>query len=295
MDLSTEASITNMPREVVSSTESLVDATAPPTPRNFYVNLEKFSNSAEIVDMLEGNLLNPLFNNKYLDVKLKVEINPLKKSGLKKKKPLLYSNNKYILFTQLISRLKLEWKSSNKMWSLMGINSSTGKPYDDNGHPLYHILSQIELFHKGINEYDTVAQKDENGVETTKTVKNIERTDKARKHAVEYALALLVAFYEGAEPPRPDPDHADAVSIYNHADSFKFAMEKFRVFVDQHRGAASEDVKPSLQSINTSGKIKKVTKSSKSVKKNLSGEMVSDMLEQSSPQQPQPQYTFTLN
>ncbi|AJK91705.1 39k [Spodoptera frugiperda granulovirus] len=291
MDFSTEAvsavaSINSMPREVVSSTESLVEA--PVTPRNFYVNLEKFSNSAEIVDMLEGNLLNPLFNNKYLDVKLKVEINPLKKSSLKKKKPLLYSNNKYILFTQLISRLKLEWKSSNKMWSLMGINSSTGKPYDENGHPLYHILSQIELFHKSINEYDTVLQKDENGVESSKMVKNIERTDRARKHAVEYALALLVAFYEGAEPPRPDPDHVDAVSIYKHVDSFKLAMEKFRVFVDQHRGV-TEDVKPPIP---TANKIKKTTK--KTVKKNLSSEMVSDMLEQSSPQQP-PQYSFTLN
>lgn len=271
----------NMPRDVVSSTESLTEATQNVT-RNYYVNLEKFSNSAEIVDMLEGNVLNPLFNNKHLELKLKVEINPLKKSSIKKKKPLLYSNNKYILFTQLISRLKLEWKSSNKMWSLMGINASTGKPYDENGYPLYHILSQIEIFHKNINEYDKLTQKDENGVETSKDVPNVERTDKSRKHAVEYALALLVAFYEGSEVPEPDPENDDAVSIYKHSENFKHAMDRFKVFVEQHRTGVEENSK-----VVAPGKVKKAAKVKS--KKSVTSAMVSDMLEQ-----PVPQYTFTL-
>lgn len=278
-----------MPREVVSSTESLTETTQP-APRNYLVNVEKFTNSAEIVDMLESNLLNPLFSNKHFDVKLKVEINPLKKSSLKKKKPLLYSNNKYILFTQLISRLKLEWKSSNKMWSLMGVNPDTKEPYDENGHPLYKILDKIELYHKDINEYDTITQKEEHGAELSKTVKNIERTDKARKHAVEYSLALLVAFYEGSHVPHPDPNNIDAVKIFKHCDEFKFAMDKFKLFVDQHR-ATNNAQEPVASKPASTGKVKKVAKSKANKKPtNLTTQMVSDVLEQPVT----PQYTFTL-
>ncbi|AKR17501.1 39K [Mocis latipes granulovirus] len=282
--VNTAPTISNMPREVASSTESLAES-APAAPRNYFVNIEKFTNSAEIVDMLESNSLHPLFNNKHLDVKLKVEINPLKKSNLKKKKPLLYSNNKYILFTQLISRLKLEWKSSNKMWSLMGINPETNEPYDENGHPLYQILEKIEHYHKDINEYDTITQKEEHGAELSKTVKNIERTDKARKHAVEYSLALLVAFYEGSHVPHPDPNNIDAVKIFKHSDSFKYAMDRFKVFVEQHR-AVNNASDSAVSKPAAAGKVKKTATKSKT-KKTLSAQMVSDALEQ-------PQYTFTL-
>lgn len=285
-----QTNFANMPREVASSTESLSETTQPAA-RNYLVNVEKFTNSAEIVDMLDSNLLNPLFNNKYLDVKLKVEINPLKKSSLKKKKPLLYSNNKYILFTQLISRLKLEWKSSNKMWSLMGVNPDTKEPYDENGHPLYRILDKIEMYHKDINEYDTITQKEEHGAELSKTVKNIERTDKARKHAVEYSLALLVAFYEGSHVPHPDPNNIDAVKIFKHCDDFKYAMDKFKLFVDQHRSSNHTAASSKPLATTATGKVKKAATKSKAKKPtNLTTQMVSDVLEQPVT----PQYTFTL-
>ncbi|AQQ80319.1 PP31/39K [Betabaculovirus altermyunipunctae] len=302
VDSTNAAPLSSMPREMLSSTESLMDSAsvAPSAPRNYYVNLEKFSNGAEIVDMLDGNLLNPLFHNKHFEVKLKVEINPLKKSSFKRKKTSLYTNNKYILFTQLISRLKLEWKSSNKMWSLMGVNPKTKKPFDENGYPLYVILSRIEAFHKEINEYDYVVQKDEHGVESTRRVLNIERSDRSRKHAVEYALAMLVAFYENSEVPRPDPDYKEADVLFNQKDMFKMTMDKFKLFVEQHRATAAAaaassptEERPRSSLSSHLGKVKKPINKPKLKKQPLTSEMVSDILEQQ--QQPAAQYTFSLN
>ncbi|ABQ51991.1 39k protein [Spodoptera litura granulovirus] len=279
-----------VPTEVMSSNESLNEASAAasaPALRNTTVDLERFSNGVELAELLESNLLLPLFNNKHVDVKLKVELVPLKKNSLKKKKPLLYSNNKYILFTQLISRLKLEWKSSNKMWSLMGINPETKKPFDENGYALYFILTQIESYHKNINEYDNVVQKDENGLEVIKSVKSAEKTDKARKDAVEYALQLLVSCYEGNEVPAPDPDNANAVSIYKQYENFKICMDRFKIFVSNCRfeedntavGASAPLTPPSPPPRKAKGKVQKNVKGVKSVK--ISEGMVSDMLDKS--------------
>jgi hypothetical protein len=253
--------------EMDSSTENLN--------KNYSLNVEKFSNAAEILELMEGNALNNILNNKHVDVQLKVEIVPSRKSSSKKKLPTLYSNNTYILFTQLFSRLKLAWKASNKMWELMGVDENN-QPLDDNGHDLRYILGQIESFHKQIYITETVSYKDETGALLEKEVTNVEKTNKVRKNAVEYAINMLVACYNNAPIPAPDSADKEATIIYKYLDDFKTTMDKFKVFIKGQKFEGNERSEKKTKVIKT-----KIAKPPKTKVRKLTAEMVSDLIRDS--------------
>ncbi|QBQ01600.1 pp31/39K [Hyphantria cunea granulovirus] len=241
--------------------------------KTFSLNVEKFSNAAEILELVEGSALNNILNNKHVDVQLKVEIVPSRKTGSKKKLPTLYSNNTYILFTQLFSRLKLTWKASNKMWELMGVDENN-QPLDENGHDLRYILGQIESFHKQIYITENVSYKNENGSILEKEVTNVEKTNRVRKNAVEYAINLLVACYNNAPVIAPDSNDKEATIIYKYLDDFKSTMDKFKVFIKSQK---FEDNNTRVEKKTKVSKTK-IAKPPKSKVKKLTAEMVSDLI-----------------
>nr|AMQ35656.1 PxGV-Corf44 protein [Plutella xylostella granulovirus]AMQ35773.1 PxGV-Korf44 protein [Plutella xylostella granulovirus]AMQ35890.1 PxGV-Morf44 protein [Plutella xylostella granulovirus]AMQ36007.1 PxGV-Torf44 protein [Plutella xylostella granulovirus]QKV49969.1 ORF44 protein [Plutella xylostella granulovirus] len=232
----------------------------------YYVNLDKISNRAEIVELMESVALNNLLKKKMFDIKMKLEMVPIKKSNLKKKLPSLYSNNTYILFTQLFSKLKLTWKASNKMWIRMGVNETTKQPYDPNGHALREILSEIEMFHKQLKF--TVNVKDESG--NAHEVLDYEKTNGVRKRVVEYSIALLVACYNNEEvtPPPPEDDEHCMV-VYKYMDVFSEGMKKFKVFLNNFQHEDEVVVKPK-------SRISKPKKNTQN--KHITSDMVSDLI-----------------
>lgn len=210
--------------EIMSSVESLVDDN-----KNYMVNLKKFSNGGELAEMLDSNTLNHLLNNKRFNVALKLEVVPVKKSGPKKKKvAILYTINSFIYYTSFLSRAGIKMKKDNNSWQCMGLNPETDEVIDADGNTMYILIRRLEEFFKKLYVYDDA---------TVKKV-NIEKTNQLRRRTIMYSRNLMAALYN-EEPVEPPMDQ-HYQEIYRELESFKTAVQKFKLFVSKRKYLKSE-------------------------------------------------------
>ncbi|AAS82687.1 ORF51 [Agrotis segetum granulovirus] len=264
--------------EIMSSMESLNEDA-----KNYTVNVKRFTNGAEIVDMMESASLNQLLNSKRMNVMLKVEVLPLKKIGPKKKKqPVPYTINSFIFYTSFLSKAGIKLKKDSKSWQCMGLNPNTKEPIDLDGHNFRKLIAKLEAFHKKLFVFDDPP---------TNKVLNVEKTDYVRKRAIAYSQNLLAACYNNEPVEQPQDDNSK--EIYKYLDVFKTTVEKFKSFLVTHKFLKSDEEDEdeeeeeevpeySEDDERSFKKASRVTKGSKTKNVNntkLTFEMVNDMID----------------